>query len=74
VGYSGILGAVERIGFDSLTRRARLGTSERVGVLVKVWQTRPVASRLRTPPAVAGPHLGWEQGDTAASDELIRLA
>ena len=74
VGYSGILGAVERIGFDSLTRRARLGTSERVGILVKVWQTRPVTSRLRTPPAVAGPHLGWEQGDAAASDELVRLA
>ncbi len=74
VGYAGILGAVERIGFDSLTRRARLGTSERVGVLLKVWQTRPVSNRLRSLPVVAGPQLAWDQADGAAADELVRLA
>lgn len=74
VGYAGILGAVERIGFDSLTRRARLGTSERVGVLLKVWQTRPAVQRTRQHPSAAGPQLAWEKSDTAAADELVRLA
>jgi phytoene synthase len=74
VGYRGILGAVERIGYDSLTTRARLGTSERVGVLLKVWQTRPVASRLREVPAALGPQLAWDKGDAATADELVRLA
>ncbi len=74
VGYSGILGAVERIGCDSLTRRARLGTAERVAVLLKVWQMRPVTQRSRPHPLAVGPHLAWAQDDAAQSDELVRLA
>ena len=74
VGYAGILAAVERIGFDSLSRRARLGTSERVGVLLKVWQTRPVSNRHRMQVVVPGPQLAWEHGDPATADDLVRLA
>lgn len=74
IGYSGILGAVERIGFDSLSRRARLGTRERLGVLFKVWQARPVVQRRRPHPSTAGPQLAWESTDSTQPDELIRLA
>ena len=74
IGYSGILGAVERIGFDSLARRARLGTMERLGVLFRVWQARPVSQRSRPHPLSAGPQLAWESTDSAQSDELVRLA
>ena len=74
IGYSGILGAVERIGFDSLARRARLGTAERLAVLLKVWQTQPVLQRTRPHPLPAGPQLAWEPVDAARPDELVRLA
>ncbi|MES3033415.1 MAG: phytoene/squalene synthase family protein [Gemmatimonadota bacterium] len=74
IGYSGILGALERIGCDSLTRRARLGTGERVAVLLRVWQTRPVTQRSRPHPLAAGPQLAWETADTTQPDELVRLA
>lgn len=74
VGYAGILGALERIGYDSLTQRARLGTTERLGVLLKVWQTRPTTSRVRLHAAPAVPQRSWETPDTATADELVRLA
>ena len=74
IGYSGILGAVERIGFDSLARRARLGTMERLGVLFRVWQARPVSQRTRPQPLAAGPQLAWESTDAVQPDELVRLA
>lgn len=74
IGYSGILGAIERIGFDSLSQRARLGTTERLGVLWKVWQTRPVSQAGRPHPLAAGPQLAWEPHETTQPDELIRIA
>jgi phytoene synthase len=51
-GYAGILGAIERIGYDSIRHRARLTTSERIGVFARAW--------LGTPPhlpVARGPHL-----------------
>ena len=72
IGYSGILGAIERIGCDSLTQRARLDTAERATVLWKVWRTRPVSQR---PHLLASePHLEWAPAETTQSDELVRLA
>ncbi len=74
IGYSGILGAVERIGCDSLTTRARLSTLARLQVLWQVWRAKPVAQPVRPHPIAAGPHLAWEPADAAQSDELVRLA
>jgi len=74
IGYSGILGAVEGIGFDSLRRRARLGTLARLQVLWKVWRSRPVVQTTRPHPISAGPHLEWEPVGAAPADELVRLA
>ncbi|MEP6733008.1 MAG: phytoene/squalene synthase family protein [bacterium] len=39
VGYAGILGAIEQIGYDTFRTRARLGTVARAGVLWNVWRT-----------------------------------
>jgi 15-cis-phytoene synthase len=74
IGYSGILGAVEKIGFDSLTQRARLGTMSRLQVLWQVWRARPVVQPSRPHPLSAGPHLAWEPADNTQPDELVRLA
>ena len=74
IGYSGILGAIEAIGFDSLTQRARLGTASRLQVLWQVGRTRPVSQPTRPHPLMAGPHLPWASGDATTSDELVRLA
>lgn len=74
IGYSGILGAVERIGYDSLTQRARLGTSARLRVLARVWRTRPVTGQRRPHSVEAGPQLEWEPATSAQPDELVRLA
>jgi phytoene synthase len=75
IGYSGILGAIERIGYDSLVTRARLGTIARLRVLWQVWRSTPVIQSKRPHPLAAGPHLAWESPDRApAADELVRLA
>lgn len=74
IGYSGILGAVERLGYDSLTQRARLGTAGRLNVLARVWRTRPVTQLRRPHPVGAGPQLEWEPLKSPQSDELVRLA
>ena len=39
LGYSAILGAIERRGYDSLTGRARVGNWARAGILWEVWRT-----------------------------------
>ena len=39
VGYAGILGAIERIEYDTITTRARLSTAERASVLWQAWRT-----------------------------------
>ena len=74
VGYSGILGAIERIGCDSLTRRARLGTPSRLRVLWSVWRTRRVVRSRRSHTLTGGPHIEWAVADPTQSDELVRLA
>ena len=74
IGYSGILGAVERIGFDSLRQRARLNTSARLNVLARVWRTRPVTQLQHPHPVDAGPQLEWEPAQPVQSEELVRLA
>ncbi len=74
IGYSGILGAIEGTGFDSLRHRARLGTVARLQVLWKVWRSRPVVQEVRPHPMSTGPHLEWEPANAASSDELVRLA
>jgi len=40
-GYSGILGAIEQIGYDTFNTRARLGTVARAGVLWTTWRGTP---------------------------------
>ncbi len=74
IGYSGILGAIEEIGFDSLRQRARLGTLSRLQVLWRVWRSRLVVQKIRELPTSVGPHLEWEPAGSAATDDLVRLA
>ena len=38
VGYAGILGAIEAIGYDTFSTRARLGTMARASVLWSAWR------------------------------------
>jgi phytoene synthase len=37
-GYAGILGAIERIGYDTVSQRAHLGTAARGAVLWRAWR------------------------------------
>ncbi|MDZ7632355.1 MAG: phytoene/squalene synthase family protein [Gemmatimonadaceae bacterium] len=74
IGYSGILGAVEKIRYDSLSHRARLGTAARLRILWQVWRSRPVQQPSRPQPLTAGPHLEWEPANDSQADELVRLA
>ncbi len=74
IGYSSILGAIESIGADSLTQRARLGTVSRLQVLWTAWRIRPVAQTSRLHTLTAGPNLHWTAVDAPQSDELVRIA
>jgi 15-cis-phytoene synthase len=74
VGYSGILGALERIEFDSVRHRASLSHSARARVLWRVWRAQPVRQPALAIPQLAGPHLDWVPIGPAPSDELVRLA
>ena len=63
VGYSGILGAIESIGYDTFTTRARLGLGARAAVAWNVWRT-PVARATteKAPPLrrrTDGPRVTW---------------
>ncbi|MEJ7809051.1 MAG: phytoene/squalene synthase family protein [Gemmatimonadaceae bacterium] len=65
-GYAGILGAIEEIGYDSLTRRARVGQSARAAILWDVWRSsrRPLAAPPRCAPDPRRqrdvlPRVGW---------------
>ena len=72
IGYSGILGALERIGYDSLTSRARLSSGERVRVFWQVWR-----KRVHRRTAASGvPRQQWSREGAAATqaDEHVRLA
>jgi phytoene synthase len=48
VGYAGILGAIEDIGYDTFTTRARLGAVARAGVLWSAWRAPRRSARLRS--------------------------
>jgi 15-cis-phytoene synthase len=74
IGYSGILGAIEGIGGDSLTQRARLSNSSRMQVLWSVWRMRPVVQAPSSQPLTSGPQIQWATTDAGQSDELVRLA
>ena len=75
IGYRGILGEIEAIGFGSLTHRARLGTASRLQVMWQVWRSRPVARLQRTHAHASEPQVAWVQSDNgSANDELVRLA
>ncbi len=74
IGYSGILGAIERIGMDSLSQRARLNHRARAGVLWRVWRIRAGSGDVRALPSSATPPLEWASSSSADSDELVRLA
>lgn len=63
VGYSGILGAIEGIGYDTFATRARLGLGARAAVAWSVWRT-PVARATweKAPPLrrhTEGPKVTW---------------
>lgn len=49
VGYAGILGAIEEIGYDTFATRARLGFGARAAVAWNVWRTPVQPTRERTP-------------------------
>jgi phytoene synthase len=79
-GYAGILGAIERVGYDTVSQRAHLGASARAGVLLAALRWRPPTD-LELPAdepgwdlapavlAVAGP-----ASRDARAAELVKLA
>jgi phytoene synthase len=64
-GYAGILGAIERAGYDTVTRRAHLGTARRAAVLWQAWRWREPA--LGDVCAGTGPRLYWDAVGAATS-------
>lgn len=75
-GYAGILGAIERSGYDTVTRRAHLSSARRAAVLWQAWRYRqPVPGDVC---AGDGPRLRWNSAAPAisASDRAdhVRLA
>jgi phytoene synthase len=57
-GYAGILGAIERLGYDTISRRAQLGTAARGAVLWRAWRWRADAPADGALPAGTAP--GWD--------------
>lgn len=75
-GYAGILGAIERSGYDTVTRRAHLSSARRAAVLWQAWRYRqPVPGDVC---AGDGPRLRWAAAApaTPAADRAdhVRLA
>lgn len=56
-GYAGILGALERIGYDAINQRARLDAARRAAILWQAWRWRPPRAGGVRP--VDGPRLAW---------------
>jgi len=63
IGYSGILGAIESIGYDTFATRARLGLSARAAVAWSVWRMPvPRHAKDKQPairPRSEGPKVTW---------------
>jgi 15-cis-phytoene synthase len=50
-GYAGILGVIERAGFDTLSQRARVSRMARAQILWGAWRNRPAADLPSSPAA-----------------------
>ena len=62
IGYSGILGAIEEIGYDTFATRARLGARARAAVAWNVWRTpiaRPSEKSSPIRPRGEGARVTW---------------
>jgi phytoene synthase len=66
-GYAGILGAIERSGYDTVTRRAHLGPARRAAVLWQAWRWREPA--VGDVCAGTGPRLYWDAVAGAATPD-----
>ena len=63
-GYAGILGAIERAGYDTVTRRAHVSSARRAAVLWQAWRYRqPVPGDVC---AGDGPRLRWDATPASA--------
>ena len=72
VGYAGILGAIESIGYDTLQVRARMSTPQRVRLLWNVWRAEPVVGDVVA--LGEGPSIRFELGEPAGPFERVKLA
>ncbi len=72
VGYSGILGAIESIGYDTLQVRARMSTPQRMRLLWNVWRAEPVIADVVA--LGEGPSIRFELGEPAGPFERVKLA
>jgi phytoene synthase len=72
VGYAGILSAIEAIGYDTMSTRARLSHSARAAVLWKAWRYR--ADDVNVAAAGDGPNIEWERADSTRAKEWMRWA
>jgi phytoene synthase len=63
IGYAGILGALERIGYDAINQRARLDAARRAAVLWQAWRWRPPRAGEVRPGE--GPRITWGVAPTA---------
>jgi len=71
-GYAGILDAIEAIGYDTVTTRARLSHGARAAVLWKAWRYRPPAI---DPSALGdGPRVDWEHAPDVRAREQVKWA
>ena len=76
-GYAGILGAIERAGYDTVTRRAHVSTARRAAVLWQAWRWREPAPGDVC--AGTGPRLYWDAvagaapPDAPAADRAAEL-
>ena len=72
VGYAGILGAIESIGYDTLQTRARMSTPQRVRLFWRVWWSEPVSTD--TAALGEGPSIRFELGEPSGPFERVKLA